>query len=90
MIVTSYKESQIKLQIDRGILRVYDGNYDRYLESKAHQAEVEQRTRHNHMRFYNANINGCKRCPEPEAQSQNQEFKLSKKLKTNSPKNSSS
>ena len=70
-------------EIDRGILRVYDGNYDRYLESKAHQAEVEQRTRHNHMRFYNANINGCRRCPEPEAQSQNQEFKLSKKLKNN-------
>ena len=69
-------------EIDRGILRVYDGNYDRYLESKAHQAEVEQRTRHNHMRFLQREYQWMQKMPRARGTKSKSRVQTFEKVKT--------
>ena len=69
-------------EIDRGILRVYEGNYDRYLESKAHQAEVEQRTRHNQIRFLQREYQWMQKMPRARGTKSKSRIQTFEKVKT--------
>ena len=69
-------------EIDRGSLRVFDGNYDRYLESKAHQAEVDERTRHNQMRFLQREYQWMQKMPRARGTKSKSRVQNFEKVKT--------
>lgn len=69
-------------EIDNGNLRVYDGNYDRYLESKAHQTEVNQRTRHNQLRFLQREYQWMQKMPRARGTKSKSRIQTFEKTKT--------
>lgn len=69
-------------EIDNGNLRVFDGNYDRYLESKAHQADVDERTRHNQIRFLQREYQWMQKMPRARGTKSKSRIQNFEKVKT--------